>query len=200
MKKGLLLICLILMLLPISCGRGPETPNEPATSNEPESSNGPTSAALKTVRADFAGNGYLFDVTVSEDGDGYRIRVLECSEVLFEKRLSVFHPEWNSFSLCDIGGIGYILEYNPYMAMGLGAYSYSLYGWSGEDRSFNILDQGTVQFDLNKDQIPGVRLGEFEEKVNSYIAESTVIISTLDGEVLTSGKLKNMDASSIISG
>ena len=160
-------------------------------------SNEETEIVLKSEKADFTGNGIDFDVIVVEYMDGYFVRVLDKSTVIFERNLSIYHPEWDSFSLCRVNGKTCILEYNPYMSMGMGAYKYLLYGYSEFERAFCVIDESCVQYDLNKQQIPYEQLAQFKETVDSYIDNSTLIISSLNGNPQTGGKLEPVDLSLI---
>ena len=81
--------------------------------------------------------------------------------------------------------------------MGMGAYKYLLYGYSEFERAFCVIDESCVQYDLNKQQIPYEQLAQFKETVDSYIDNSTLIISTLNGNIQTGGKLETVDLSLI---
>lgn len=201
-KVTVMLFCFFVLISTSCCGR--HIIDEKTTGTELNhakanftSQSDVTEVTLKSARADFSGKGIDFDVIAVECTDGYCVRVLNGSTVLFEKYLSTYHIGWDSISLCRINGKSYILEYNPYMSMGFGAYSYSLYGYSESEKTFCAVDESCVQYDLNKQQIPYKQLDQFKEKINSYIENSSIIISTLNGNLLTCGKLEAVDLSSI---
>lgn len=103
--------------------------------------------------------------------------------------LSRFHSEWKSYSLCIVEDTFYILEYTPDTFQGISNYSFTLYGYSDQN-GFYLAESRSVSFDKNgKEYLPVNEMVAFAEALNSYLENSELLISTLDGALITEGKL-----------
>lgn len=149
---------------------------------------------LKQLSEDFNGDGKTENVEIvqMDTEDSLPVFILKATgagEKTIDLSLSCYHPQWNSFSLCTVDGKYCILQYCPYTNQGISNYTFVLYAYS-ETEGFYAADGMSVSFDRNgKDPLPVDSMVSFAEKLNNYLEGSRILISTLEGKLLTEGKI-----------
>ena len=90
---------------------------------------------------------------------------------------------WDSYFLYCDGDTSAILRYNPAMFQGFCNYDYELFSIGADGQ--RLLTQRSVEFDVNPDSDdpwpPDAQV--FADEVNALLEKSTLLISTLDGEL-----------------
>ena len=107
---------------------------------------------------------------------------------LWSAELGLPHVGWNSYLLYRDGETEAILQYSPAMFQGECSYSYELFRFANGRKT--VLKSNTVSFDTNpdsKDPWPS-EAQSFADDVNSLLEKSTLLISTLDGELHLAGE------------
>ena len=147
----------------------------------------------KRITLDFNDDGKKETVeirTLGRDADeNYSLTAFGDAGEKLVLELNRFHVGWDSISLCRSGDGYCLLEYNPYANQGLADYYYNLYGYS-EEKGFYLKESDAVRFDKNgKEPLPVDEMLRFADKINNYLKDSELLISTLNGELTTGGKL-----------
>ena len=104
------------------------------------------------------------------------------------------HPGWTSVFACKVDGQDYLLQYEPEMWQGWADYSYKLFypyivsPVTGE-RQEQVLRESYLAFDDNfrmeGHHFDAAELADFLWEVRGYIADSTLLLSTEDGEFIS---------------
>lgn len=104
------------------------------------------------------------------------------------------HPGWTSVFACKVDGQDYLLQYEPEMWQGWAEYSYKLFypyivsPVTGE-RQEQVLRESYLAFDDNfrmeGHHFDAAELADFLWEVRGYIADSTLLLSTEDGEFIS---------------
>lgn len=102
------------------------------------------------------------------------------------------HPGWTSVFACKVDGQDYLLQYEPEMWQGWAEYSYKLFypyivsPVTGEQQE-QILRESYLAFDdnfcMDGHHFDAAELADFLWEVRGYIADSTLLLSTEDGEL-----------------
>lgn len=107
---------------------------------------------------------------------------------LFDGTLALQHPGWGSFLAVTMEGEDNFLMFAPAMYQGDADYRYELVSFC-TDGSAELLDSGAVSFDLNfgreGHQFDAGRIAEFFWHLREYLQNSTVLVSTENGEFQT---------------
>ena len=134
---------------------------------------------------DFDGDGTEDEIffTEVEPGQIYRIYAESNGSERWSAELGLAHVGWDSYFLYRNGDTSAILRYNPAMFQGFCDYDYELFTIGADGR--NLLMQRSVEFDANPDSDdpwpPDAQV--FADEVNALLEKSTLLISTLDGEL-----------------
>ena len=104
------------------------------------------------------------------------------------------HPGWTSVFACKVDGQDYLLQYEPEMWQGWADYSYKLFypyivsPVTGE-RQEQVLRESYLVWDdnfrMDGHHFDSTELADFLWEVRGYIADSTLLLSTEDGEFLS---------------
>ena len=104
------------------------------------------------------------------------------------------HPGWTSVFACKVDGQDYLLQYEPEMWQGWADYSYKLFypyivsPVTGE-RQEQVLRESYLVWDdnfrMDGHHFDSTELANFLWEVRGYIADSTLLLSTEDGEFLS---------------
>ena len=104
------------------------------------------------------------------------------------------HPGWTSVFACKVDGQDYLLQYEPEMWQGWADYSYKLFypyivsPVTGE-RQEQVLRESYLVWDdnfrMDGHHFDSTELADFLWEVRRYIADSTLLLSTEDGEFLS---------------
>ena len=107
---------------------------------------------------------------------------------LFDGTLALQHPGWGSFLAVTMEGEDNFLMFAPAMYQGDADYRYELVSFC-TDGSAELLDSGAVSFDLNfgreGHQFGAGRNAGFFRRLREYLQNSTVLVSTENGEFQT---------------
>ena len=125
----------------------------------------------------------------------YELRIKKANgTVLWSAGAHRSHPGWTSVFACKVDGQDYLLQYEPEVWQGWAEYSYKLFypyivsPASGE-RQEQILRESCLVWDNNfrmeGHHFDAAELADFLWEVRGYIAESTLLLSTEDGELLS---------------
>ena len=142
-------------------------------------------ASTLLAATDFDGDGTEDEIffTEVEPGQIYRIYAESNGSERWSAELGLAHVGWDSYFLYRNGGTSAILRYNPAMFQGFCDYDYELFTIGADGR--NLLMQRSVEFDANPDSDdpwpPDAQV--FADEVNALLEKSTLLISTLDGEL-----------------
>ena len=127
-------------------------------------------------------------VFLEEVPETYTLYVEQDGSILWRSyTLALTHPGYGSYFLYQNDGTTAILEYNPGMWQGLAGYTYKLFDLSNGQET--ILAQNETTFSLwpiggepwsDKNQ-------PFADEVNALMDHSTLLISTLNGDLRTGG-------------
>ena len=108
-------------------------------------------------------------------------------KVIYTEEPAAAHMGWVNLYLCHREGRDYIFRYTPYGGQGYGSYSYELYRFNGSGEKV-VEDSGEISFDMaydpespleeTKEALDISAMAEFAGRVNSYINDSFLIIST----------------------
>jgi hypothetical protein len=104
------------------------------------------------------------------------------------------HVGWTSVFACKVDGQDYLLQYDPGMWQGWAEYSYRLFypyivSPVGGERQEQVLRESFLAWDNNFQaeghHFDAAELADFLWEVRGYIADSTLLLSTEDGEFLS---------------
>lgn len=140
-----------------------------------------------------------FDIKSLQQAGVAEITVSDSNgKLLFSKALSTSHAGWDTFALCHAGDGAYLLEYNPYFAQGMGAYSYQLFSLSDSGKVL-VKEEDNVEFSAGMPYTAPdndvEKLVSFTDTVNDYWEKSVLLVTT-DQSVLSD--LYDEDGSKIV--
>ena len=142
-------------------------------------------ASTLLTAIDFDGDGTEEEIFFEEVAPGqiYRIYVEGNGSERWSAELGLAHVGWDSYFLYRDGDTSAILRYNPAMFQGFCNYDYELFSIGADGQ--RLLTQRSVEFDVNPDSDdpwpPDAQV--FADEVNALLEKSTLLISTLDGEL-----------------
>lgn len=151
--------------------------------NKIDNLHGNASTLLAAI--DFDGDGTEEEIFFEEVAPGqiYRIYVEGNGSERWSAELGLAHVGWDSYFLYRDGDTSAILRYNPAMFQGFCNYDYELFSIGADGQ--RLLTQRSVEFDVNPDSDdpwpPDAQV--FADEVNALLEKSTLLISTLDGEL-----------------
>ena len=151
--------------------------------NKIDNLHGNASTLLTAI--DFDGDGTEEEIFFEEVAPGqiYRIYVEGNGSARWSAELGLAHVGWDSYFLYRDGDTSAILRYNPAMFQGFCNYDYELFSIGADGQ--RLLTQRSVEFDVNPDSDdpwpPDAQV--FADEVNALLEKSTLLISTLDGEL-----------------
>lgn len=99
--------------------------------------------------------------------------------------ISTAHVGQTSYYLVDYEGRTYFMEYNPYVGQGLGTLDYEIFSVDANGNETTV-EKGDIVFDLKNNGAAEIRfpvdeLISFAETVEGYIANGSLIVSTVNG-------------------
>lgn len=99
--------------------------------------------------------------------------------------INLAHPGYNSLYLYHSEGKDYLLNWNPAMYQGKAVYKYEIFTVN-ESGQKNVVEKEEYSFDVNTMKKADIqRYKEYIEKVNKRLLKSDVLISTLNGTLIT---------------
>jgi len=100
--------------------------------------------------------------------------------LLYEESFNCVHPGWGALYLCRTADGPRLLRYLPAMYQGIADYRYEVLALTGGRLTVEAANE--VNFDMNKPAtIDQPALDAFSREVNAYLADATLLISTIDG-------------------
>lgn len=113
----------------------------------------------------------------------YRIYAVDNGSERWSAELGLAHMGWDSYFLYRDGDTSAILRYNPTMFQGICDYGYELFSIGVDGQK--VLAQRSVEFDANPDSDDPwpPEAQTFADEVNALLEKSTLLISTLNGEL-----------------
>ena len=113
----------------------------------------------------------------------YRIYAADSGGERWSAELGLAHVGWDSYFLFRDGDTSAILRYNPAMFQGLCGYNYELFSVGVDGQ--RLIAQRSVEFDANPDSDDPwpPEAQAFADEVNALLEKSTLLISTLNGEL-----------------
>lgn len=169
-----------------------KTNNDPGNSVDNEDDR--KTSVIKSTTVDFDGDGVSETIEVEQTYQDdyypyYSLALLSTSNDKMTFSLSRFHSQWKSYSICSVDNVYFVLEYIPYTNQGISCYGFSIYSYS-DTAGFYLAESETVQFNQNgKDCLPVSEMVSFAEKLNRYLDNSEILVSTLDGKLVTEGAI-----------
>ena len=173
----LILLVLVLCIAATGC-----LPGDPTTDGEQD-----RSGKVMLAEADMDGDGEQETLSYqSSDGGSHYLYITKADGTELwpeEECLCESHIGWAAYFLYqDTDGYA-ILRYSPWVGQGLAAYSYKLYRFEGENRK--IAKEASVDFTMpkNAEETWSPEAFAFADEVNALLDRSTLLISTIGGEV-----------------
>lgn len=138
---------------------------------------------LDNVDLDHDGETELIRVYEEESGgELYFLEVIkQDGTVIFSREAGLPHMGWTSLLLYRESDLDYLIEYNPYMAQGAANYECTVF--SLEQGGIAVRYSWTTDFVLPVLELTG-KMNAFAEHVNSCLRSSTVLLSTLESELI----------------
>lgn len=122
-----------------------------------------------------------------KDGEMFTVSLIsgKTDKVLWGLPVNTVHAGWYGVYMYEEKGKKYLMVYKPAMYQGLADFSYKIFSVD-EDGKEQVLHSDQLQFDLNhlKETDP-VSFEKFTEGLNRYLRKAELIVSTLEGNVLT---------------
>ncbi len=193
MKRTLVLsaVCIVFILLLFACSQDDymqETSLNTLGTGIVETPNGEEIKVVKELKslADFNKDGDNETVRIV-DFNGQHFELQVCGpdgNILWKTKATKEHVGWFSVFYCQMEGNDYLLEYTPYTADGNFVYEFSLFT-IGEDGQEQIVETESVEFDTkfgtseHKSFSPE-DIAKFMGKINTYLANSIVLLNTND--------------------
>ncbi|MFT4145551.1 MAG: hypothetical protein QM644_13940 [Mobilitalea sp.] len=151
--------------------------------------------ALNTVgefEADLTHDGILEKLKISKSNvnDFVILEVMDSADnILLMEQAHTSHAGWNSIYLCKIDGQEYLFVFSPYASTGIAEFIYAVYHLN-QKGSLSFEDSGYYYFNYNT-RIEESAFDEkefriFADKVNYYLKQSYLLISTENGELIYS--------------
>lgn len=101
---------------------------------------------------------------------------------LFREGAATSHSGWKSFFLCRDSQKGdCLLRYTPTTYTGLSHYTYTLFTLEGGEET--VAAQGSLDFESDRVREQTEELMAFADEVNSLLRHSSLLLSTLEGEL-----------------
>lgn len=143
----------------------------------------PETTELVAVEEPGGGNVAWYELHIAS-----RTGTADAPRPLFDGTLALQHPGWGSFLAVTMEGEDNFLMFAPVMYQGDADYRYELVSFC-TDGSAELLDSGAVTFDINfgreGHQFDAGRIAEFFWHLREYLQNSTVLVSTENGEFQT---------------
>lgn len=151
---------------------------------------------LAEFKADLTHDGKTETLSVLKYEDGDELALLTISDIsktiLWTEEAHTSHAGWNSIYLCHLDGEDYLLAFNPYQSTGIADFTYVLFHITGQ-KMIEVSDSGYYSFSYSaqkgdKNAFNEETFRTFADKVNSYLQNSYLLLSTENGDLRYSTK------------
>lgn len=157
---------------------------------DPNEENDPRSKLRSELKADLTHDGKMDSIRISEAETDPELTYLDVVDSdgktrLWTETAHTAHAGWNSIYLYRKDGMDYLLVFNPYQSTGLADYTFVLFYITGKNR-INIVDSGAYSFSYgaekgSKNYFDEEKFRAFADKVNTYLKDSYLLLSTEGG-------------------
>lgn len=138
-------------------------------------------------RCDILHNGSESVITI-DYGDALKdgqavipIQVKTQEKVLWDSEIGLPHAGWGSYYITVFQGKTYMINYIPEESQGQIAYYYKIFHLNSEGEEV-ILDTCSLSAEAGEET--SKKIEEFQENLNVYMEDSTLLISTMEGELV----------------
>ena len=160
-----------------------------------EEENDPRTKLLSELKADLTHDGKENIIRISGgeiDPELVYLDVLDSDGKtrLWTETAHPAHAGWNSVYLYSKDGKDYLLVFNPYQSTGLADYTFALFYITGKNR-IDLVDSGAYSFSYgaekgSKNYFDEAKFRAFADKVNTYLKDSYLLLSTEGGTLVYS--------------
>ena len=157
-----------------------------------------TESNIFYVKSDITGDGiedkikinWSFDVLFPTEKEVNVVEVVSgaTGKVIYSMgndEINTVHVGYNSVYLYHGKKQDYLLNWNPYMGQNHGTYQYEIFYVDDQGKKYKIEKEGIGFYTLDMNESDIQEYETFMKKVNKRLKKSDILISTLDGEVVT---------------
>lgn len=106
--------------------------------------------------------------------------------IIWSEEAALSHVGWNTIAACTVDGQDYLMRYQPAMFQGMASYVYQLFSLDAAGEEI-LLRENRVEFDISFGAphhmaFDAGEIADFLWEVREYLEQSTVLLTTLDGE------------------
>lgn len=156
--------------------------------------------SLAEFAADLNHDGKKEQLNIYKTENGDDLAFLELTDANGNsKRLEYAHTShvgWNSVYLCTIKNKDYLFILNPYQCTGTADFTYEVY-YLEDSNTLHLIDSGCYTFSYETKRVGENAFDEktfrsFADKINSYLSQSFLLMSTEDGTLRYSTPKKHV--------
>jgi len=135
------------------------------------------------------GNDDIIKVEILTDrdtGEGAKMSVYTSDLLIYSAVADLPHVGWNGIYLFEDESGAYLLIWQPSMGQGAGHYTYEIFSFDEKGNQV-FLDTGSLVFEMRDicDRYEGLEdFVKYMQRVNDYLASSSLIVDTHDGTLL----------------
>jgi hypothetical protein len=168
---------------------------------DPNEEKDPRAKLLSELQADLTHDGKEDMIRISGAEIDPELTYLDVLDAKGKNRLwtETAHPAhagWNSVYLYSKNGEDYLLVFNPYQSTGLADYTFVMFYITGKNK-IDIADSGAYSFSYgakkgSENYFDETKFREFADKVNTYLKDSYLLLSTEGGTLVYSTPEKHI--------
>jgi hypothetical protein len=162
---------------------------------DPEVDKGPRAKLLSELQADLTHDDKEDLIKISGAEKDPELTYLDVIDSdgktrLWTETAHTAHAGWNSVYLYQKDGMDYLLVFNPYQSTGLAYFTFAVFYITGPNR-IEIIDSGAYTFSYgaekeSKDYFDEAKFRAFADRLNTYLKDSILLLSTEGGTLLCS--------------
>lgn len=162
---------------------------------DPEVENGPRAQLLSEFQADLTHDGKEDLIKISVADQDPELTYLDVIDAdgktrLWTETAHTAHAGWNSVYLYRKDGMDYLLVFNPSQFTGLANFTFALFYITGANK-IDIVDSGAYSFSYgakkgSENYFDEAKFRTFADRVNTYLKDSILLLSTEGGTLLYS--------------
>jgi len=168
---------------------------------DPEQENDPRPRLLSELQADLTHDGEEDIIRISGAASDPELTFGDVltpdgKTRLWTETAHTAHAGWNSIYLSRKNGEDYLLVFNPYQSTGLADFTYVLFYIKGKDK-LDIVDSGSYSFSYgaakgSENAFDEAKFRAFADKLNTYLKDSYLVLSTEGGTLRYSTPEKHL--------